>query len=647
MAYYKAGAAVRDITPSVELIIAKRIWLWGMGTREYPCQGVNDLISTRALVIRDDAESTVILVSVDIGALDPAMTAAVRERVKATHGIAGEYVCINVSHTHGAPVPASIPSWQKGVGYIDPTYYSFLSDQIVGVIDDAFRNLQTAEISWGRGATNIGNDRHFPMHGLPSTYDPTLDVLKVVNPRAHSGLHDFHRPVIAIVFFAGCHPVCRDVLNYVYSDFPGVTRTELEKQGGIAMFMQGYAGTCNPGSATVAKDVDSVGLQLAADVNVVLSRPMVTLQGAVDAWLQSVNLPFQPLDTQTFPATLQWAQAVGAERNDPAYPELIERWESYMSAFRDGPPDSLPTQLQGIRIGTSPNQWYLLASSHEVTMDFGPVIRGIWPYPRVTVAAYSNSQLSYLPSKYVLLNPDNRDSFPTKALDNYEGAWSFLWYGHRGPLTTDVDEIFIQGHINLLDPGWTEIGHAELVTGMTSWNGKLYCTTANNKLWRRDPVTHDIPWEDMGHADSVVGLAATNGLLYCATQFGRLWQRSPDGFDLPWQEIGHAELISAMTALNGVLYATTTNNKLWCRTPVDYDVPWEDLGHAMTVVGLAAAGGKLLCVTADDNLHWRDPVGGDVPWHHYGFAEHVVGMASIGETLYVATREGKLWQRQM
>lgn len=644
MAYYRAGVATRDITPSDDLINAGRIWLWGYGNREAACTGVLERISARALAIRDAAGTTVVLVSADLGALDPAMTDVVRSRVTAAHGIPGEYVCINVSHTHGAPVAATIPTWQLGVGKTDPDYYNFVTDQITSVISDALGNMVTASLSWGRGTTQIGNDRHFPYIGLPSTYDPTLDVLNVVDPFLRRSLNDNRAVPLATVFFANCHPVCNGNTDLVYADFPGVARAQVEQANGCtAMFIQGYAGTCNPGSDTVAGDADSVGKQLAADVQAVLGRPMHPLDGAIDAWLQTIELPFQPLDRSTFPATTTWSQG----QNDIVLTQLIERWENLMNSYPQGPPDTLSTQLQAFRIGVSPSQWYMVASSHEVAMDFGPTIRGLWPYPRITVAGYSNSQLSYLPSRYVLLNRDSRANFPVNATPNYEGAWSFLWYGHRGPLTTDVDEIFIQGHINLLDPGWTEIGHAELVTGMASWNGKLYCTTSNNKLWSRDPVTHDIPWVDLGHADSVVGLAATGGMLYCATIFNELWQRPVAGYDIPWTKIGSAQLISAMTALNGVLYATTTNNKLWCRGLDTHDVPWENLGHAETVVALAAAGGKLLCVTADDNLHWRDPVGGDIPWHHYGFAEHVTGMTAIGETLYVATREGRLWQRQM
>src|SRR5258707_938421 len=108
---YHAGVGIRDITPSQELIAAGKIWLWGYGNRSDPCSGVYSKISARALVINDGGETTIVLATVDVGALDPNMTAKIRTRIHERFGIDAEYVCLNVSHTHGAPVPVSIPTF--------------------------------------------------------------------------------------------------------------------------------------------------------------------------------------------------------------------------------------------------------------------------------------------------------------------------------------------------------------------------------------------------------------------------------------------------------------------------------------------------------------------------------------------------------
>jgi len=52
----------------------------------------------------------------------------------------------------------------------------------------------------------------------------------------------------------------------------------------------------------------------------------------------------------------------------------------------------------------------------------------------------------------VILEPDVRAAFPAEVCQaNYEGGHSFMWYGHRGPLTLDVHTLFIDADVALLD----------------------------------------------------------------------------------------------------------------------------------------------------------------------------------------------------
>ena len=154
---YLAGVGRRDITPPAEWIDAGRIWLWGFGDRTAPCSAVLDPLDVRALAVRDDGGATAILVSVDVGALDPASTDRIRQRVAAEHGIAGEYVCVNVSHTHNAPVFVSIPTWQPGVALADDGFVQLVEDAVVGAVADALADLQP-------GATRVRpvDHRHRP-----------------------------------------------------------------------------------------------------------------------------------------------------------------------------------------------------------------------------------------------------------------------------------------------------------------------------------------------------------------------------------------------------------------------------------------------------------------------------------------------------
>lgn len=428
MADYKAGVTAKDITPPIEWIQAGRIWLWGYGNRTQPCSGVHDPISARALIIQDNDFNSIVLIGVDVCALDLAMTQSIRQRIKQSIGIAEQRVCINVSHTHGAPVVVEVPTWQAGFETADPAYLQFLEDRIVAAAQEAAENIKPANIAFSRGATDIGFDRHFPKINGENYYDPTLDVLKITE---HSG-----KP-IAVAFFVGCHPVCLNNHNEIYADYPGLARACIEKElGGMALFFQGYAGIVNP-----QQDLSSTGQSLAGDVIALLKNPMNKIKGSIEARLSNIQLPLLPLDK----SILATAKTAG---------DIYERWASYMAALDSAAPGFLTTQLQAFRLGTAPHDWYLLASSHEVGSDYAESIRAILPGKRVTVMGYSNSQLSYLPSSKILSTPAY-DNFPfctdSASHINYEGGLAFAWYGHRAPVTAEVENIFINGHIALLN----------------------------------------------------------------------------------------------------------------------------------------------------------------------------------------------------
>ena len=416
MAGFQVGVAVRDITPPDGWIREGRIWLWGYGSRTGPCEGVHDPISVRALAIRDDAGDTLALAALDLGAVDAGFTDNVRRRVGRTQRIARENICIHVTHTHGAPVPVNIPTWQPGFTVPDPEYMALVEDRVVGAIEDACRVTEAATIRFGRGQTGIAFDRHF---GAPGFHDPTLDVLKIT---------DENDGVIATVFFTACHPVCMSDFNKVYADFPGVTRHQVEREmGGAALFVQGYCGISNP----VVRDPKTTGLALSDDVLSVLDGPMQELSGPVGAWSSKIQLPFQPLPVVSVRERAMNAGGIHA------------RWAAAMAAADERIPDVLPVELQLFRIGAGPGAWFLAASSHEVTSDFAAPVRSLRPDDHVTPIAFSNSEISYVPSVNVLSGPERCDTFPF--CENYEGGISFAWYGHRAPLAMDVDTRFVEG----------------------------------------------------------------------------------------------------------------------------------------------------------------------------------------------------------
>ena len=617
MSTYMVGIAIEDITPSDDWIQTGRIYQAGFASRKCCAEGIGSKISARALSICDNQNTCIVLASLDLCAADPNFTQTVRNRITASRGLLPEQVLINVTHTHSAPVTSSWPTWDTGFDKPDDGYMEFLKERVVSAIERAIDSKQAASVSFARGKTSIGVNRHPPSE----VYDQTLDVIRATGQNGNT---------MAVAFFHGCHPIAKGDSLLISPDYPGYARETVEAAvGGVALFFQGYGGTINP---TPSWDVERTGVQLGVDVINLLKGPMHRLEGPIASKSIIIQGPLQPLD----PAAI--------ERAKQSPYSLDRNWANIMEKSGASAPSFIPIELQMLRVGIVPRDWRLVVSSHEVVAEFATPVRAIWPYERVTLLGYSNSENSYVPSTYIMTNP--LWDFPS--WNNYEGNSAFVVYGWRAPLTSDIDWLFINGHIETMDMGWKLIGHAQDVVAMTALNGRLFAVTRQDQLWWRDPVEEDIPWTHMGHAQNVVGMAALNGKLFVATDDGKLWWRDPYGFDIPWEHIGHAQEVVAMTALNGKLFAATKANKLWLRDPVvGHDIPWKHIGHAEDIAGLAAADGKLIAATRGGNLFWREPVEYDIIWKRFGHAEDVVGLTSLNNKLFAATLEGQLWQRDL
>ena len=192
--------------------------------------------------------------------------------------------------------------------------------------------------------------------------------------------------------------------------------------------------------------------------------------------------------------------------------------------------------------------------------------------------------------------------------------------------------------------GWTDVGHANGVVAMTALDDRLYCATADNGLWMRDPIHHEIDWVRIGHANNVVGLAATGGRLFCATSDNRLWTRDAVPWEVDWTDIGHANDVTALTALDGRLYCATNDGRLWSRPAILSEVNWSEIGTA-DATALAAAPGSLYC-TNDIGLYRRNAVVTQAAWSLVGGTPaDVRGLAATSSDLFAATGGNRLLVR--
>jgi hypothetical protein len=150
-------------------------------------------------------------------------------------------------------------------------------------------------------------------------------------------------------------------------------------------------------------------------------------------------------------------------------------------------------------------------------------------------------------------------------------------------------------------------------------------------------------WSDLGHANWVTGLAYAAGKLWCSSG-NRLWHRSPDAIGVDWAPVSEANYVSAMAGQGDRLWCANGNNKLWFRKAEPTPQHWTEVSEANGVTAMAYAGGKLWC--AAQGLLWsREASTNPIHWDQIQTVGGISGLAGVGDTLYATTTGNLLLSR--
>lgn len=371
-------------------------------------------LSARAVSIKKD-ENIVVIVGIDIISLPGRFLNEIKDEIYKLFTIPPSAVFINISHTHFAPV---VQDWRPWKEYHRPDYvylYSTIKNGILSAVTNAVKSTQPAELSFGRGETDIGYNRS--LKGHPELYDNDVDVIKINYLKNKSEEY---------LFMAACHPVFSTAgkLHYTISaNYPGVARKLVEERTGASnsIFLQGAAGDINP------KDNGEyiTGEKLANEVVSVLYKPMNKISGSISYFLDSILIPITPRTKEEI--------LIFREQNQGKTKDMVaERnvnWSNMMLKYyeENRMPTSLPVYVHTINIGN----WKLIGFSRETTSEYSIEVKKMWPDSLVSVAGFTNDVSSYLPTKKHIKK------------QNYEGYDSFYWYGVPNTFPVSVDSTII------------------------------------------------------------------------------------------------------------------------------------------------------------------------------------------------------------
>jgi neutral ceramidase len=228
----RAGVAKVDITPPIT------IPLGGYGNRQGPATGIRDPLFA-AVIVFDDGENKAVLITADLLQVFQETGDSIRTAINRITGIPGDYVIINVSHTHGSP-------WLE----TDINYKNEVIAKIAGAVAIAANRLQPVSMGYGEGRIDFNINRRC-LDEQGRCYD-CLNPEGICDHRVKVLRIDIdNRPQpMAVLMHAVCHAnVLRGSNTLVSADYPGVAKTFVERafdERTVCLFLQGCCGDIRP-----------------------------------------------------------------------------------------------------------------------------------------------------------------------------------------------------------------------------------------------------------------------------------------------------------------------------------------------------------------------------------------------------------------
>jgi hypothetical protein len=409
---FRAGVARKVITPDTA------VYLSGYAARTKPSEGILHDIWAKALVIGEDDNISIIIVTIDIIGLSHELSEEISNRVIEKYGIDRSRLLLNTSHTHSAPViwPSLSMMFELSTGDLQALikYNRRLADDIADVIDMAVKDMKPANLYVAHGSANIAINRRQPTEkgviigvNNEGPVDNDVPVLKVETPEGK---------IMAVLFGYACHNTTLDIYQ-VNGDYAGFTQIEIEKANPdvIAMFLEGCGADQNPNPRRTVEFAMQHGKTLAGAVQKVLSGEFKPVRPPVRTYFTKTSLEFSAFNPEQYKEEI-----LSGNR-------YMRRRASFLLEAIDKGYDvsTLSYPVQAVRFN---NDFTILALGGEVVVDYSLKAKGRYPNENMFVAGYSTEVQCYIPSARVLKE------------GGYEPETSMIYYGLPGPFAGNVEE---------------------------------------------------------------------------------------------------------------------------------------------------------------------------------------------------------------
>jgi neutral ceramidase len=304
-----AGAAVRDITPPLEV----GLLMSSVEGRWAPFESVRKPLLARVVALQGRTPAgvaqRVAVVALDMLALSGKAVGgfdAFKSRIAAAadHAVTPEQIVLACTHSHTAPESGAITDL-----YLTDAFGQWIEKvvlQIGQAIAAAADALQPCQFAYGSvQAPGLGIHRRFQTtRGIMMSHpEPPADVLisrdgAVDDSINVATLRNTDGQLIAVLVNATCHPVYEMCAPTVSPDYPGELTTILDETYGsaISLFLNGAAGNVNPagvsaGPAEAKRHAAALAKSVCNAIQTATPEPLPHLQLRRQSFKLSTRLP--------------------------------------------------------------------------------------------------------------------------------------------------------------------------------------------------------------------------------------------------------------------------------------------------------------------------------------------------------------------
>lgn len=255
---------------------------------------VNDTLYVKALVLRDDATTAVVITvdAVAIGEIGPIRNdylGKVRARLREELGIGPESVMVNASHCHGIVradvADRTVEAVRQAVAAMVPVRVGAGVGREDQIMENRRLRMKDGREVDVRHAYALPPDEEVAAVG---PVDPEIGILRL---DAHDGR------TVAVVYNFACHPIQGVPSGGNTADLTGFASRAIEEnlsEGAVALFVQGCGGDINPArykDVDAPRDAETLGNLLGLSTLRALRTIRADRDGPLEFVRETIDLP--------------------------------------------------------------------------------------------------------------------------------------------------------------------------------------------------------------------------------------------------------------------------------------------------------------------------------------------------------------------